>query len=103
MAAVPATDLWVDANFKRNPLANMRIGQPVTVITDIYGDDVKYTGSRRSGYGNRQRLSAARANATGNWIKVVQRLPVRYRTGPPVVNNIRRALAFIDAGHRGYR
>ncbi len=44
MAVVPATDLWVDANFKETQLANMRIGQPVTVITDIYGDDVKYTG-----------------------------------------------------------
>ncbi len=41
MAVVPATDLWVDANFKETQLANMRIGQPVTVITDIYGDDVK--------------------------------------------------------------
>ncbi len=40
MAVVPATDLWVDANFKETQLANMRIGQPVTVITDIYGDDV---------------------------------------------------------------
>lgn len=44
MAVVPATNLWVDANFKETQLAHMRIGQPATVISDIYGDDVKYTG-----------------------------------------------------------
>lgn len=44
MAVVPATNLWIDANFKETQLAHMRIGQPATVISDIYGDDVKYTG-----------------------------------------------------------
>ncbi|STJ09898.1 multidrug resistance protein A [Escherichia coli] len=44
MAVVPATNMWVDANFKETQIANMRIGQPVTITTDIYGDDVKYTG-----------------------------------------------------------
>ncbi|VEA44654.1 multidrug resistance secretion protein [Salmonella enterica subsp. enterica] len=79
MAVVPATDLWVDANFKETQLANMRIGQPVTVITDIYGDDVKYTGKvvgLDMGTGSAFSLLPAQ-NATGNWIKVVQRLPVR--------------------------
>ncbi|MEG8140788.1 efflux RND transporter periplasmic adaptor subunit, partial [Acinetobacter baumannii] len=42
MAVVPATNLWIDANFKETQLAHMRIGQPATVISDIYGDDVKY-------------------------------------------------------------
>lgn len=79
MAVVPATDLWVDANFKETQLANMRIGQPVTIITDIYGDDVKYTGKvvgLDMGTGSAFSLLPAQ-NATGNWIKVVQRLPVR--------------------------
>ena len=44
MAVVPATNLWVDANFKETQLAHIRIGQPATVVSDIYGDDVKYTG-----------------------------------------------------------
>ena len=44
MAVVPTTNMWVDANFKETQIANMRIGQPVTITTDIYGDDVKYTG-----------------------------------------------------------
>ncbi len=44
MAVVPATNLWIDANFKETQLAHMRIGQLTTVISDIYGDDVKYTG-----------------------------------------------------------
>ena len=79
MAVVPASNLWVDANFKETQLAHMRIGQPVTVISDIYGDDVKYTGKvvgLDMGTGSAFSLLPAQ-NATGNWIKVVQRLPVR--------------------------
>ncbi|MFW0767329.1 multidrug efflux MFS transporter periplasmic adaptor subunit EmrA [Trabulsiella odontotermitis] len=79
MAVVPANNLWVDANFKETQLAHMRIGQPVTVISDIYGDDVKYTGKvvgLDMGTGSAFSLLPAQ-NATGNWIKVVQRLPVR--------------------------
>ncbi|ELX8409160.1 MAG: multidrug efflux MFS transporter periplasmic adaptor subunit EmrA [Klebsiella oxytoca] len=79
MAVVPATNLWIDANFKETQLAHMRIGQPVTVISDIYGDDVKYTGKvvgLDMGTGSAFSLLPAQ-NATGNWIKVVQRLPVR--------------------------
>lgn len=60
MAVVPATNLWVDANFKETQLAHMRIGQPATVISDIYGDDVKYTGKVVGfGYGDEQRLLPA--------------------------------------------
>ncbi|WP_330992555.1 multidrug efflux MFS transporter periplasmic adaptor subunit EmrA [Pluralibacter gergoviae] len=79
MAVVPATRLWVDANFKETQLAHMRIGQPVTVISDIYGDDVEYKGKvvgLDMGTGSAFSLLPAQ-NATGNWIKVVQRLPVR--------------------------
>ncbi|NDJ56643.1 multidrug efflux MFS transporter periplasmic adaptor subunit EmrA [Enterobacteriaceae bacterium 4M9] len=79
MAIVPSTNLWVDANFKETQIAHMRIGQTATVISDIYGDDVKYTGKvvgLDMGTGSAFSLLPAQ-NATGNWIKVVQRLPVR--------------------------
>ena len=79
MAVVPATGLWVDANFKETQLAHMRIGQSATVVSDIYGDEVKYTGKvvgLDMGTGSAFSLLPAQ-NATGNWIKVVQRLPVR--------------------------
>ncbi|MCW0318761.1 Multidrug export protein EmrA [Pantoea ananatis] len=79
MAVVPATDLWVDANFKETQLAGVRIGQPATVVADIYGDDVVYHGKvvgLDMGTGSAFSLLPAQ-NATGNWIKVVQRLPVR--------------------------
>lgn len=79
MAVVPANELWIDANFKETQLANMRIGQPATVVTDFYGDDVVYQGKvvgMDMGTGSAFSLLPAQ-NATGNWIKVVQRLPVR--------------------------
>jgi membrane fusion protein (multidrug efflux system) len=79
MAVVPASHLWVDANFKETQLAHMRIGQTATVVSDIYGDEVKYTGKvvgLDMGTGSAFSLLPAQ-NATGNWIKVVQRLPVR--------------------------
>ncbi|MCL6336163.1 multidrug efflux MFS transporter periplasmic adaptor subunit EmrA [Pectobacterium carotovorum subsp. carotovorum] len=84
MAVVPANHLWVDANFKETQLANMRIGQPATVIADIYGDDVVYQGKvvgLDMGTGSAFSLLPAQ-NATGNWIKVVQRLPVRIEIDP---------------------
>ncbi|MDU4093016.1 MAG: multidrug efflux MFS transporter periplasmic adaptor subunit EmrA [Pantoea sp.] len=79
MAVVPATGVWVDANFKETQLAGVRIGQSATVISDIYGDDVVYHGKvvgLDMGTGSAFSLLPAQ-NATGNWIKVVQRLPVR--------------------------
>ncbi|WP_168429757.1 multidrug efflux MFS transporter periplasmic adaptor subunit EmrA [Erwinia amylovora] len=79
LAIVPANNLWVDANFKETQLAGMRIGQPATVVSDIYGDDVVYHGKvvgLDMGTGSAFSLLPAQ-NATGNWIKVVQRLPVR--------------------------
>ncbi|MGG6101942.1 multidrug efflux MFS transporter periplasmic adaptor subunit EmrA [Pantoea allii] len=79
MAVVPATNLWVDANFKETQLAGVRIGQSATVVADIYGDDVVYHGKvvgLDMGTGSAFSLLPAQ-NATGNWIKVVQRLPIR--------------------------
>ncbi|WP_286871389.1 multidrug efflux MFS transporter periplasmic adaptor subunit EmrA [Pantoea sp. UBA5035] len=79
MAVVPATNLWIDANFKETQLAGVRIGQDATVVADIYGDDVVYQGKvvgLDMGTGSAFSLLPAQ-NATGNWIKVVQRLPVR--------------------------
>ena len=79
MAVVPENQLWIDANFKETQLAGMRIGQPATVVSDMYGDDVVYKGKvvgLDMGTGSAFSLLPAQ-NATGNWIKVVQRLPVR--------------------------
>ncbi|MBK5143363.1 multidrug efflux MFS transporter periplasmic adaptor subunit EmrA [Budviciaceae bacterium BWR-B9] len=84
MVIVPADQVWVDANFKETQLANMRIGQPVHITSDFYGDDVKYTGTVAGldmGTGSAFSLLPAQ-NATGNWIKVVQRLPVRIELDP---------------------
>ncbi|WP_350305678.1 multidrug efflux MFS transporter periplasmic adaptor subunit EmrA [Photorhabdus viridis] len=79
MVIVPADQLWVEANFKEVQLSNVRIGQPVTLISDFYGNDVIYQGrivGLDMGTGSAFSLLPAQ-NATGNWIKVVQRLPVR--------------------------
>lgn len=87
MAIVPATHLWVDANFKETQLADVRIGQPATVVSDIYGDDIVYQGKvvgLDMGTGSAFSLLPAQ-NATGNWIKVVQRLPVRIELDPKEV------------------
>lgn len=79
MAVVPLHSVWVDANFKETQLHNMRLGQPVTLTADVYGDDVEYTGKLASlglGTGSAFALLPAQ-NASGNWIKIVQRVPVR--------------------------
>ncbi len=84
LAVVPATNLWIDANFKETQLSGVRIGQPATVVSDIYGDDVEYHGKvvgLDMGTGSAFSLLPAQ-NATGNWIKVVQRLPVRIELDP---------------------
>ncbi|MFM0517336.1 MULTISPECIES: HlyD family efflux transporter periplasmic adaptor subunit [Caballeronia] len=81
MAIVPLDGVWVDANFKEVQLAHMRIGQPVTLTADAYGSKVKYHGHVEgfsAGTGAAFAVLPAQ-NATGNWIKVVQRLPVRIR------------------------
>ena len=79
MAVVPLADVWVDANFKEVQLARMRVGQPVTVKTDIYGGGVTYHGHVEgvgAGSGSAFALLPPQ-NASGNWIKIVQRVPVR--------------------------
>ncbi|TPG09849.1 HlyD family efflux transporter periplasmic adaptor subunit [Rhodanobacter glycinis] len=79
MAVVPLHGVWVDANFKETQLTDMRIGQPVTIESDVYGGKVEYKGKVQSlGVGTGSAFSLLPAqNATGNWIKIVQRIPVR--------------------------
>ena len=79
MAVVPLHGVWVDANFKETQLTDMRIGQPVTIEADVYGGAVAYKGKVQSlGVGTGSAFSLLPAqNATGNWIKIVQRIPVR--------------------------
>ena len=84
MAVVPLDQVWVDANFKEVQITHMRIGQPVELEADVYGSKVKYTGhvaGFSAGTGSAFSLLPAQ-NATGNWIKVVQRLPVRIALDP---------------------
>ncbi|MFL9962106.1 EmrA/EmrK family multidrug efflux transporter periplasmic adaptor subunit [Paraburkholderia sediminicola] len=84
MAIVPLHNVWVDANFKEVQLKHMRIGQPVDLTADVYGSSVPYHGKVvgfSAGTGSAFSLLPAQ-NATGNWIKVVQRLPVRIALDP---------------------
>jgi membrane fusion protein (multidrug efflux system) len=84
LAVVPLDDVWIDANFKEGQLERMRTGQPVTVHTDVYGRHVNYHGhvvGIAAGSGNAFALLPAQ-NASGNWIKIVQRLPVRILLDP---------------------
>jgi membrane fusion protein (multidrug efflux system) len=84
LAVVPLDDVWVDANFKEGQLERMRAGQPVTVRTDLYGGGVTYHGhvvGIAAGSGNAFALLPSQ-NASGNWIKIVQRLPVRILLDP---------------------
>jgi membrane fusion protein (multidrug efflux system) len=79
MTIVPLEQVWVEANFKETQLAKMRIGQPVKLHSDLYGDDVEFDGKLASlglGTGSAFALLPAQ-NASGNWIKIVQRVPVR--------------------------
>jgi membrane fusion protein (multidrug efflux system) len=79
MAVVPLDQVWVDANFKEPQLAHMRVGQPVTLTADLYGNKIRYHGTVAgfgAGTGSAFSLLPAQ-NATGNWIKIVQRVPVR--------------------------
>jgi membrane fusion protein (multidrug efflux system) len=81
MAVVPLDQLWVDANFKEVQLEHLRIGQPVELNADLYGDKIVYHGEVEglaAGTGSVFSLLPAQ-NATGNWLKVVQRLPVRIK------------------------
>ena len=79
MAVVPLERVWIDANFKEGQLEGVRVGQPATITADIYGSSVSYHGQVQglgAGTGSAFALLPAQ-NASGNWIKIVQRLPVR--------------------------
>lgn len=84
MAVVPLNQVWIDANFKERQIANLRMGQHATLTADLYGGSVVYHGTVvgfSAGTGASFALLPAQ-NATGNWIKVVQRLPVRIVLDP---------------------
>jgi membrane fusion protein (multidrug efflux system) len=84
LAIVPLDSVWIDANFKENQLGTLRIGQPVQVSADIYGSHIKYHGKvlgLSAGTGSALAVLPAQ-NASGNWIKIVQRLPVRIGLDP---------------------
>jgi membrane fusion protein (multidrug efflux system) len=84
LSIVPLNQLWVDANFKESELRDIRVGQPATIEADIYGGKVKFHGKvigLSAGTGSAFSLLPAQ-NATGNWIKVVQRVPVRISLDP---------------------
>ncbi|MGJ7916157.1 efflux RND transporter periplasmic adaptor subunit [Massilia sp. LXY-6] len=84
MAVVPIDTVWVTANFKESQLRHLRSGQPVELTADAYGKDVVYHGKvvgEEAGTGSAFSLMPAQ-NATGNWIKVVQRVPVRIALDP---------------------
>ena len=79
MSIIPLDQVWVEANFKEVQLRQMRIGQPVKLRADLYGSKIEYEG-RIAGVGAGTGAAFAllpAQNATGNWIKVVQRVPVR--------------------------
>ena len=84
MSVIALNQLWIDANFKESQLKNLRIGQPVELQADVYGKKVAYHGTIEglgAGTGSAFSLLPAQ-NATGNWIKVVQRVPVRITLDP---------------------
>jgi membrane fusion protein (multidrug efflux system) len=84
MRVVPVSQVYVDANFKEGQLSRVKPGQPVTLTSDLYGGDVEFHGrvaGFSGGTGSAFALIPAQ-NATGNWIKVVQRLPVRVILDP---------------------
>lgn len=84
MTIIPIEQLYVDANFKEGQLGRVRVGMPVELTSDLYGGDVVYRGTvvgLAGGTGSSMAVIPAQ-NATGNWIKTVQRLPVRIALDP---------------------
>ncbi len=84
MSLIPLQQIWVDANFKEGQLGKIRIGQHAKVTADVYGSKIEYVGTVAglgAGTGSAFALLPAQ-NATGNWIKVVQRVPVRIELDP---------------------
>jgi membrane fusion protein (multidrug efflux system) len=84
MAVVPLDSLWIDANFRETQLKTLRVGQPATIIADVYGSKTVFHGrvlGLGAGSGSAFSLLPAQ-NASGNWIKIVQRVPVRIALDP---------------------
>ncbi len=84
MAVVPLDSVWIDANFRETQLADLRVGQPVTIMADVYGSAITFHGKvlgLGAGSGNAFSLLPPQ-NASGNWIKIVQRVPVRIALDP---------------------
>jgi membrane fusion protein (multidrug efflux system) len=84
MAVVPLRRVWIDANFRETQLADLRVGQPATITSDAYGGHTVFHGKvigLGAGSGNAFALLPPQ-NASGNWIKIVQRLPVRIGLDP---------------------
>jgi len=84
LSIVPLDQVWVDANFKESELRDIRVGQRAVITADMYGDKIEFHGKvlgLSAGTGSAFSLLPAQ-NATGNWIKVVQRLPVRIALDP---------------------
>jgi membrane fusion protein (multidrug efflux system) len=107
MSLIPLNQVWVDANFKEVQLRNIRIGQPVTLTADLYGKKVEYKGTVAGlGVGTGAAFALLPAqNATGNWIKVVQRVPVRIALDPKQIaeSPLRVGLSMdaeVDVSHR---
>jgi membrane fusion protein (multidrug efflux system) len=106
LSIVPLDQLWVDANFKESELRDIRVGQAATIEADIYGSKVTYHGKvvgLGAGTGSAFSLLPAQ-NASGNWIKVVQRVPVRISLDPAELarNPLRVGLsATVDVDIRG--
>jgi membrane fusion protein (multidrug efflux system) len=84
MTVIPLEQAWVEANFKETQLEKLRLGQPVKLTSDVYGGDVEFDGKLASlGLGTGSAFSLLPAqNASGNWIKIVQRVPVRIELDP---------------------
>ncbi|WP_408953293.1 efflux RND transporter periplasmic adaptor subunit [Lysobacter sp. Hz 25] len=105
MTIVPLEQVWIEANFKETQLADMRIGQPVELHSDLYGSEVTYQGKLVSlGMGTGSAFSLLPAqNASGNWIKIIQRVPVRIEVEPKqlVEHPLRLGLSMhVDVGIR---
>ncbi len=84
LAIVPVESMWIEANFKENQLNDLRIGQPATVSAAMYGSRIRYHGrvlGLAAGTGSALAVLPAQ-NASGNWIRIVQRLPVRISVEP---------------------
>ncbi len=84
MALIPLNEIWVDANFREVNLKHLRIGQPVEVKADMYGGDVKFHGKVQGLNGGTGSVFSILPpqNASGNWIKIVQRVPVKITLDP---------------------